>query len=102
MLKGDPSFSIGVNFNDAARARTAYAALKQGASEGLSSFKERMEVLIKALKPLVLLDNQAQRSIFCNEKLLEDFTKNETPYIYTKVSGVETRSSASIVAIHGP
>jgi len=45
------SFSTGVNFNDAARARTAYATL-QGTSEGLSSFKERMEVLIKALESL--------------------------------------------------
>ena len=56
-------------------------------SEGLSSFNERMEVLINALKPLVLLDNQAQRSIFCNEELLEDFTKNETPYIFQGIGG---------------
>jgi len=35
----------------------------------------------------VLLDNQAQRSIFCNEELLEDFTKNETPCIYQGIGG---------------
>ena len=59
-------------FNSINFTKTLSKVMFKGASEGLSSFKERMEVFIKALKPLVLLDNQAQRSIFCNEKLLED------------------------------
>ena len=74
-------------FNSINFTKTLSKVMFKGASEGLSSFKERMEVFIKALKPLVLLDNQAQRSIFCNEKLLEDFTKNETPYIYQGIGG---------------
>jgi hypothetical protein len=60
------AYSTGVNFNDAARTRQAYAQLKQGVTESLSSFKDRMVVLLRAMESLgvAVPDDQEQASDF--------------------------------------